>query len=100
MLVIRQRLELCADLGHSPVLDLGGPGRVNRHVGGIAGANAQIQREVRYEQRLLVAAESRTGRKQQALWGAVINEPVEVAQLGDNLSGVVDDDDLVRLVGR
>ena len=36
----------------------------------------------------------------QALGRAVIDESVEIAKLSDDLAGFVDDDDLVRLVGR
>ena len=99
-LLVRQSLELRVDLGHGPVLDLSRPGRIDRHVGGIIGGDAQIEREVGYEQRLLVAAEIGSCRKKQALGRAIIDEFVEIAKLSDNLAGLVDDDDLVRLVGR
>ena len=99
-LLVGQSLELRVDLGHGPVLDLSRPGRIDRYVLGLAGRYAQIKREVGYVQRLLVAAESGTRRKKQALGRAVIDESVEIAKLSDDLAGLVDDDDLVRLVGR
>src|SRR5262249_41090639 len=98
--LVRQSLELRVDLGHGPVLDLSRPGRIYRHVVEIFGGDAQIEREVGHVQRLPVAAESGTRRKEQALWCAVIDESFEIAKLSDDLAGLVADDDLVRVVGR
>ena len=77
------------------MLDLGGPGRVDRDVCRIAGADPQIECEVGDEHRLPVAAEGRACREQQATRRAIVADAAEIAELCDHLAGRIDYDDLI-----
>src|SRR5262249_1256793 len=88
------------DLGDRVALHKIGPLRVNGLRRWRAGGKSQVQRQVGHIKRPPVEAESGTRWEQQPLRYAVFIDAIEVAQLGKNLSGGIDNDDLVLLVGR
>src|SRR2546423_8107827 len=73
--------------------DLRRPLRVDR----VEAEETEVEGEVGHEQR--IAGEDEARWEEEAVGLGVPLEAVEVAELGDDLPGVVDDDDLVALVG-
>src|SRR5438067_13338250 len=72
---------------------LRGPLRVH----GVEAEESEVEGEVGHEEG--IAGEDEAGGEEEPVGFRVSLEPVEVAELADHLSGGVDDDDLVALVG-
>src|ERR1043166_2539994 len=61
---------------------------------------SQVEREIRNIERFPIRAKRGACWEEQAMRHAILVHAGEIAELGDRLAGLVDDDDLVRLVGR
>src|SRR5260370_28526879 len=81
---------------HGKVPDLGAPFRINRLY---QAEHPQIQCEIRYIQKLAVAAERWTRREKQSVGQAMIVNAFEIPQLCDELPAGPDHHDLIALIG-
>src|SRR2546427_8145449 len=81
---------------HGKVADLAAPLRINRL---FQAEHPQIQCEIRYIQKLAVAAERWTRREKQSVGQAMIVNAFEVPQLCDELPAGTDHRDLIALIG-
>src|SRR5712691_12487497 len=88
--------EMGANPRHGKVPDLGAPLRINRLY---QAEHPQIQCEIRYIQKLAVAAERWTRREKQSVGQAMIVNAFEVPQLCDELPAGTDHHDLIALIG-
>src|SRR5207237_8927180 len=84
-----QRLEICAGLRDRVALDLIGPLGIDR-LNIWRDAQLKIEGQIGHIERPPIETERRACREQQPLRDAVLVDAVEIAELGENLAGLVD----------
>ena len=84
-----QRLEICAELRDRVALDLIGPLGIDR-LNIWRDGQSQIEGQIGHIERPPIETERRACREQQPLRDAVLVDAVEIAELGENLAGLVD----------